>query len=336
MDKLIEELDIDEDNTKPVKRPTKFTKVYDTVPHIAHYNYMADLLILPETTRGNRYLLVVVDLGNDAFDIEPMKNKDASTVLTSFKAMFKRPYIKQPEATIQTDGDGCFKSVFQKWLESEDIAHKIALPNRHSQMSNVESLNRQLGRLLNGYMNSKELKSGKTYQDWEEPLDLIRKELNKHRKLKEGDICKDEYPTIEAGENAKYKLGDIVVRLLDAPINVLGHKLNGKFREGDVRWNFKEPRKIVKVIPYGGEVPYRYLLEGIPNATFTDQQLKLSDEDTTDSKYIVEKILDQRTFKKVKQYLIKWKGYTATTWENEKQLIDDGLEEDIKEFKKKK
>ena len=335
MKKTLEKLDIDEKYTKSVKRPKKFTSVYDSVPHIAHYNYMADLLILPESSKGNRYLLVVVDLGNDVFDMEPMKNKDASTVLSSFKAMFKRKYIKQPEASIQTDGDGCFKSVFQKWLESEDIAHKTALPNRHSQMSNVESLNRQLGRLLNGYMNNKELKSKKQFLEWEEPLDIIRKELNEHRRLKEGDICNDQYPTIKAGQDAKFKKGDIVIRLLDAPMNVLGHQLNGKFREGDVRWNFKEPRKIVKVIPLGGNVPYRYLLEGIPNATFTDQQLMLADKEEEDSKYIVEKLTDSRTFNKVKQYLVKWKGYKDKTWESEKDLREDGIGDLIDAFTKK-
>jgi hypothetical protein len=45
-------------------------------------------------------------------------------------------------------------------------------------------------------------------------------------------------------------------------------------------------------------------------------------EDEADVEYTVEAILDHRTVRKRRQFLIKWKGYSVTeaSWENEDQL----------------
>jgi hypothetical protein len=42
---------------------------------------------------------------------------------------------------------------------------------------------------------------------------------------------------------------------------------------GDLRLE-KKKRKIIKVLYYSGNVPYRYLIEGLPNASYTEQELK--------------------------------------------------------------
>jgi hypothetical protein len=54
------------------------------------FNYMSDLIELPQTDKGFKWLLVVMDLATNLFDIEPMKNKTAETTLNSFKAIIKR------------------------------------------------------------------------------------------------------------------------------------------------------------------------------------------------------------------------------------------------------
>ena len=50
MDKLIKKLNIDETYTKAPKQKV-FNKVKDNVPHVEDYNFMADLLLLPETKK---------------------------------------------------------------------------------------------------------------------------------------------------------------------------------------------------------------------------------------------------------------------------------------------
>ena len=42
------------------------------------------------------------------------------------------------------------------WLYDQNILHSVGEPNRHNQLANAENLNKTLGRLLAGYMNSKE------------------------------------------------------------------------------------------------------------------------------------------------------------------------------------
>ena len=70
---------------------------------------MADLLFLPQTDSGYRYLLVMVDLANDEFDIEEMRNKESATVLKAMKNIFRRGILKKPYASIRTDAGSEFK-----------------------------------------------------------------------------------------------------------------------------------------------------------------------------------------------------------------------------------
>jgi len=107
---------------------------------------MADLIMLPKTSDGYKYLLVVMDLAKNDFDIEPLKSKDASATVLAFKKMIKRKWIKLPDISLKTDGGTEFGSEFHKFLLSHKIFHKIAMPYRHTQMAPVESLNRSLTR----------------------------------------------------------------------------------------------------------------------------------------------------------------------------------------------
>jgi hypothetical protein len=62
MNTLLKKLGIDETFTKAPKLPKVFTKVKDQIPHKADYNFMADLLMLPETKNKNKYLYRKVKL----------------------------------------------------------------------------------------------------------------------------------------------------------------------------------------------------------------------------------------------------------------------------------
>ncbi len=95
MDKIIKQLGIDETYTKNPRLPKKYNSVKQNIPHKSDYNFMADILMLPETKKKLKYLLVVVDLATNEFDIEPMTNKDADTTLNAFQNMFKRNFIKK-------------------------------------------------------------------------------------------------------------------------------------------------------------------------------------------------------------------------------------------------
>jgi hypothetical protein len=314
MDKILKELKINEKYSKPIKIKKEFSRVKDNIPLKADYNFMADLLELPETKKGYKYLLVVVDLATDEFDIEPITNNKSLTVVDAMKRMFKRRYIKKPYASIRTDGGAEFKDAFDKFCYENNILHKIGVAGRHQQTANVERLNRELGRLIIGYLNSVEEKELKTFKEWVEIVPKIRTMLNDFRKKPEGDPFTDIYPTVDLKKQPKYKEGDVVYRMSEKPLDALGRKQpTQNFRMGDYRWDIV-PRKIVRVLRYAGKVPIRYILENLPNVAYAEYELMPAEE--KEALYIVESVKAKRTIRGEKQLLIKWKGYKKAEWQD--------------------
>jgi hypothetical protein len=314
MENILKELKINEKYSKPVKIKKEFSRVKDNIPLKADYNMMADLLELPETKKGYKYLLVVVDLATDEFDIEPITNNKSLTVVDAMKRMFKRRYIKKPYASIRTDGGAEFKDAFDKFCYENNILHKIGVAGRHQQTANVERLNRELGRLIIGYLNSVEEKELKTFKEWVEIVPKIRTMLNDFRKKPEGDPFTDIYPTVDLKKQPKYKEGDVVYRMSEKPLDALGRKQpTQNFRMGDYRWDIV-PRKIVRVLRYAGKVPIRYILENLPNVAYAEYELMPAEE--KEALYIVESVKAKRTIRGEKQLLIKWKGYKKAEWQD--------------------
>jgi hypothetical protein len=257
-----------------------YTKIKDIVPLIKDYNFMSDLLFLPTTTEGYKYLFVIVDLASDNFDIEPLKTKEPAECLKALLKIFKRKtYIKAIHASLTTDAGNEFKGSFNKYLWDNGIYHKTTVPGRHSQNANVESLNRQLGRLINGYLNQKEEKSHQTERDWLPVIKKIRVSLNKHREKKLPDdiftyVSKENRNPINIPDKRNlFKKNDLVHYKLDRPRNALNQLQNTtKNRVGDYIWS-KELVKIISVFIVNAPVFYRYMLEGQSNVSYTEDQL---------------------------------------------------------------
>jgi len=297
---------IDDTFTKLYRRPTRadeMTKVKEQIPLIEGYNEMIDVLHLPTDKFGYNKLLVVVDIATDAFDIEKMKGETGDESLVAFNRIIKRGIIKFPYASILTDGGSGFKGNFHKFLYERGVDHRIARPGRHHQLSNVDNLCRQLGDIFNGIMNKKEAETGKVSRAWTHAIDEVRNKLNSYRRSRSKKMPKDittyEYPIFDNLEpkmksknkesikyiddeekqvykviNPKYKVGDLVNVLLEEPRTMNDKKQPTKnFRMGDLRLE-KKKRKIIKVLYYNGPNPYRYLIEGLPNASYTEQELK--------------------------------------------------------------
>ena len=329
MQKLIQDLGIDEQFTKVHHRKESFNQVKNSIRHEPDYNYMADILMLPETKQGYKYLLLVVDLYTDEFDGVAMKTKTSEETVIAVKKIFKsKKYLEKP-MTLQTDGGTEFKKDFAKYLYEQNILHNITLPGRHKQNSSIESLNRQIGRLLNGYMNQQEMETGKRCREWTDILPDVIKKYNAYRKERRGSLDEENNPYInKIGplKRPKYKIGDIVHEKLDTPEDALGHKQNTeKFREGDRRYS-KVSKRIIKVIVMNDEPYYRYILHGMRNVSYGEKELMIS-KDVTE-KYVVKKILAKRKIKNKIEYLIHWKGELKkdATWESREQLIEDGLD----------
>ena len=328
MDQVLRNLKIkDNQFTKTPKKQKVFNKVKNNIPPIENYNMEADILFLPTTKDGYKYLFVMCDLANNKFDIEPIKNKTADEAVEAFKKMIKRKYIKAPKVTLKTDNGKEFGGKFDKLMKDSQIWYKVALPFRHKLLANVESLNRQLGQIFNEYMNMKEMENDEPYNEWTDILEPVRKELNNYRKIKLPKFkdwnLKLFNPAI-VKEQPKFKIGDLVHRKLDYPKNALNNKQpTEKFRKGDFRWD-TVARKINKVVYMPDPPFYRYVLEGLPNVSYPEIELIKSNE--IHQKYDVDKFLKKQYINKNKTlYLVKWKGYKVkdATWEEETELRKD-------------
>ncbi len=296
-------------HSKSYRRPLKAdeqTHIKDNVPLVNGYNYMADILHLPTDKFGWSKLLVIVDIGSDAFDIEKMKGETAKETLSAFRKMLKRGIVKIPHASMLTDGGASFQGEFHTFLYHNGVDHRTAIPGRHHQLANADNLCRQLGELFNSVMNQKENETGKQSKAWTDSIDTVREKLNEYRtdRLKKQlgkkgesfpvDLTTYEYPVFDNIKivqkkqkliRPKFKVGDMVHVLYNEPYKFTRNqngdntKQNTKnFRMGDLRLSIKKYR-VAQVLYYSGTPAYRYMLEGYPtnwrqSASFTEEELK--------------------------------------------------------------
>lgn len=329
IDQLLNNLKIDNTLTKPIFY--KFPTVKDNVFPKKGYNYQADTLMLPTTKEGYRYLLVMVDLWSNYFDIEPTKNKQAETMLEAMKTIFKRGILKKPESSVKTDMGTEFKHTFDKYLYENNILHLTTLPDRHKQLGNVERLNRDLGQLFMTYLTDKTHKLGYDYNEWTDIVKDVRNELNNIKTHPVDLNPRLRIPPEISMKEPKYKIGDLVYRRLEVPRDRFGNKYhNTKFRAGDSRFEINEPRKIVNILAYKNS--WRYMINGFINVSYDEAELMPAKE--KEEKFIIKEIIGKKKIKGELYYLVYWKKYkkSESTWEPAKNLIEDGAKEFIDEY----
>jgi hypothetical protein len=109
------------------------------------------------------------------------------------------------------------------------------------------------------------------------------------------------------------------------------------FRNGDYLFS-QTTRKIIKVIYMNTAPFYRYMLDGIPNASYSEYELLPASVNF--STFIVKKIIDRKTDLKTKKvfYLVWWDKDLKrnATWEPKDQLLEDGLQSYIELFEEEK
>lgn len=331
-EQLMNKLNIDETLTKPIKY--HYPKVKNQTFPQNGFNYQADLLELPTTKSGYKYLLTVVDIYSNYVDFEELKTKYASDVLKAFKTIFKRGILPMPKGSLRTDNGSEFKSVVDQFMYDNSILHLWSLPNRHKQMANVESLNKKLGRILMTYITNKSKELGENYTNWDDIVDFTRHNINDYIVHKNDVSIKDYSPRpLNLDSEPKYNVGDLVYRRLEKPLDQYGNRLHdSKFRQGDCRYDLHEPRKIVKVLAYTSNDPWRYILADLPNVSYAEKELLPAKE--SEEKRIVKKVIDKMKLKNVVYYRVWFKGELKkdALWLKKDQLLEDGLQDYIQAY----
>lgn len=311
------------------------------VPHIRDlkegYVQQADLLHLPNDG-GNIYALVVVDTASRKTDAVPLKNKEAHTVLEGLKKIYRRGILHVPKSSIEVDSGSEFKGEVAEWFRKNKCNVRIAKPYRHRQQGLVERRNQTIAHVLFKRMTAQELVTGHPSTEWVDDLSEIIAEMNKHYTKLNKKVKLPDKPVCEGDACRLLAEGTKVRVALDAPVDVLGNKLHGRFRSTDVRWDPK-----IRTINQLGIVPNQpplYYLDGnvgrwrIDPVGYTKNQLQVVSENEQQPKenggkykrekyYVVQKILKRKTVGSKTSYLVQWEGYDSPSWESETSLMQD-------------
>ena len=334
---ILDNLNIDETLTKSKPKQKGYNKFANSVVPEEDFNYMTDLLQLPETSEGFKYLFVITDLATNKFDIEPMKNNQSETAVNALKSIVKRGILKLPEISIKSDGGAEYKGVFDTYLKKHGIYHSVGTAYRKTQLAPVERLNRSLARLLMNYLNKKEVETRGVYMNWTDIIPTVRKDLNEFRerdidKLKE--YQNESYFDAEKAKTPEFNIGDIVHYKLMKPVTIRGHQIKDtKFREGDRVFSV-DTKEIINILYYPDSPWYRYKLKGLPHISFSSNELKIGSN--KESTYVVKDIIGKKQMNKTKYYLVWYKGELKkdASYQKASDLIEDGLQPMIDLYEK--
>jgi hypothetical protein len=298
----------------------------------------ADTGKMPED-KGFEYFLVVVELACRRVDGEPLKNKKGRTTLRAFKRMYRRGRLVPPTDRLEVDNgteftNGLIRNFF---INEIGVLMRFCQPGRHRQQCYAEKAIQAIQEVLLQRMTAQELKTGEPSLEWVDDFHEIVTALDNKWKRDPPSISVDP-PRISMNDELLLEGTRVRVKLED-PISVLGNRLHGKFRTGDIRWN-PEIRTIKKLMLSPNQPP-TYLLNGpygrlgVSRCAYTRKQLQLvpdNENPPPDSvirgkpeRYIPEKILKQRIRKGQLQYLVKWERYpeNEATWEPADRLKED-------------
>ena len=196
--------------------------------------FQIDLIHMTKAWRNNRnqYSLVCVDVFTKKADMEPMKDKEATTCNNAMETIFKRMGI--PESIYCDEGSEFTNKKFLDLLAS----HKIEIIYATNHAPFVESFNRTMKRMMNNYMESNGIQTWTNiYRDLINsynstkhsttkfaPNDIKKEDIQAVRKnIRERGRTKN-YDQIEAGDTVRLALKEKKFRKESDP--TYSHDLN--------------------------------------------------------------------------------------------------------------
>lgn len=299
--------------------PKKFPRQKVFVPEVMH-TWSIDIADMNEYKDENdniRFMLTCIDVFSRKANAVPIKNKTPSVVLTGFKKHVK--FFGGNPKFIYCDQGSEFKGEFQKYCDAKSI--KMYHTYAQFKASPIERFHRTLKDMLNMYFTENQ-----THR-WIDIIPTIIENYNEKRhssikmspneafeKKNQEKAFENQYGKIKsppANAKPQLELGD----------NVRISRTKGTFEKSGYNWS----QEVYTVYRRDLTWPYRYWIKDEKNepieGSFYEPELqktKLADV------FLVEKVLEKRTVKKVKQSLVKWLGYSDkfNSWIDDKELKD--------------
>jgi len=308
--------------------------------------HQIDTLHLPTDAKGDKFLLVVVDIGSGKMDCRPLPNITAIATLEKLKDIYgmngkkKNKVFSKPPKKIHSDQGTEFNNVAVKdFFHSKNIGIRFSSTGRHSQQAIVERMNLAIGDAIMKLQLHNENVSGLEDKDWVDYLPDIVKAVNDHvlaskPRLEKQDDSAD--VKCNGSECDILEVGAQVRVALDYPTDVNGTRIYGKFRAGDRRFSLK-PHTVENVLMFPNQ-PIRYVISGIKNNTFSKAELlpyvAPKGMKLTKGMFLMDRIVDKKKEKNRILYHVKWEGYDELSWEPRTKLLEDGKLQFIRDFEK--
>ena len=306
---------------KTVKR--KFTRRKVIVGGIDH-QWQCDLIDVGSFKNKNiKFLLTVIDVFSKYAWVVPVKNKTNKIMVQAFASILNKS--KRKPFKLQSDDGTEFKGkMFQDFL-GENHIDWFASKNMDTKATVVERFNRTIMAKLSKYMTHKGTKNflnvlpsfvksynGKVHSS----TGIAPKGVNSQNAEYIWQKLYEDGPVNERRVKQKQRENPIP---LHTPVRLVKNKQT--FKKSYLQGWTDEVFHIIQVI---NTQPFTYRVgdfQGeIIDGSFYSNELQEVDPQL----YFVEKILKTRTKGRIKQNLVKWKGYpdSANTWIEAKTIVD--------------
>ena len=303
---------IAEELHKPVRRKFRKRRVLVSGNNKIWAADLADMSKLSRDNKGNKYLLLVIDIFNKYGWIVPLKNKKGVTTAEAFKIILKEG--RKPKKLWTDKGNEFYNDHMDKLRELHDI--KLYSTENEEKSSIVERWIRTMKEKIFKYLTDNN--TNRYIDVLAELVEEYNNTVHSSTKLTPIDASKEEnelkvwrnlYPDRYKTSrlNPKFSVGD-EVRIT---------KKKGTFEKGyTTRWT----EEIFTIKKIRNTNPITYRLEDLQGeeikGTFYEPELQKTEQQV----FRIEKIIEEKKGKS----LVKWKGYSDkfNSWVDNKDLID--------------
>ena len=210
------------ESREKVQTHKRGTGYHSYTPEQPKQQFQIDLIMMPKAWRNNKnmYALVCIDIFTKKADMEPMKDKEATTCNKAMEKIFDRSGI--PKTIYSDEGSEFTNNSFIQLLDK----HKIEIIYATNHAPFVESFNRTMKRMMDRYMEANDISSWTTiYRDLlnaynntkhsatgfapndikKEDIDTVRKNIKKRSRVKK-------YEEIKEGDSVRLQLKEKTFR----------------------------------------------------------------------------------------------------------------------------
>lgn len=298
---------------KPTRRRFTRRKIYARGIDYLWQADLVDMNHLAEDNDGFRYLLTVIDVFSKYAWVVPLKRKDSQSVTGAFEHIFS----ERKPSKLQTDkGREFTNSVLQNKLAARGIQFYTS-QNEDIKASIAERFNRTLKTKMWRYF---------THRSTNRFIDVLQDLVQSYNNTYHRTIGRTPASvTVDDVQELRERMyGES--QLLAAPLLKVGDKvrISKTRRTFDKGYLPNWTDEIFTVVETMATTPPTYRLEDYGGeriqGSFYDKELQAVVK--TDDVYKVEKILNSRRRRGVKEYLVKWKGYPDkfNSWVKESDL----------------